>query len=322
MKFQLPRFRPQRLSRRHFIACLSVLPFLASCSAAPAPPVRIGVNPWVGYDPLVLLREIDHPLLSEVQVIELMSNSESQRALRNGIIDAAALTLDEALRLADQGLPLKIVAVLSDSFGADAVLAKPQLRQPGELRGQRLGLESTALGELMLAKLLDQSGLKQTDLILVHTEAGLHAEGLENGSLDAVITFEPMKSQLEKSGFQVIFDSRQIPGTIIDVVVARADLSPARRHSVAKAWEKGLAHFLEAPEQSTKILAAGTALSQEEYRNALRGIHFLSAAENRALLTGGLPARAAGIVEIMLEKRLLNQPPNWPALLPQPADLR
>lgn len=105
-----------------WLALLLALLALAGCSEPSALPLRVGLNPWVGYDPLVLARERRLLDPAQVRVVELLSNTETQRALRNGQIDGAAMTLDEALRLADEGVALKIVAVLDISSGAGAVL--------------------------------------------------------------------------------------------------------------------------------------------------------------------------------------------------------
>ena len=105
------------------VLCM-VSAWLAGCGpASPPAPWRIAVNPWVGYEPLVLAQETG-TLPPAMRVVELASNTETKRAFRNGLIELAALTLDEALRLADEGEALHIVAVLSDSAGADAVLVR------------------------------------------------------------------------------------------------------------------------------------------------------------------------------------------------------
>jgi NitT/TauT family transport system substrate-binding protein len=49
---------------------------------------------------------------ARIRVVKLSSNTESQRASRNGLLDGAALTPDEALRLADVGMDLKIITLL------------------------------------------------------------------------------------------------------------------------------------------------------------------------------------------------------------------
>lgn len=63
---------------------------LQACNPAPNPPLIVGMNAWVGYDPLVLAR--DQKLLDaqQVKVVELSSSSETLRHFRNGLLDAAA----------------------------------------------------------------------------------------------------------------------------------------------------------------------------------------------------------------------------------------
>jgi len=39
--------------------------------------------------------------------------------------------------------------------------------------------------------------------------------------VDAIVTFEPVKSELLSSGANILFDSHQIPGRIVDVLVVR-----------------------------------------------------------------------------------------------------
>lgn len=109
------------------LVALSAL-WLGACNPASLPtPWRIAVNPWMGCEPWVFAQEMG-TLPQAMRVVELASSTETKRAFRNGLIEVAALTWDEALRLADEGEALHIVAVLSESTGADNVLvARPDL---------------------------------------------------------------------------------------------------------------------------------------------------------------------------------------------------
>ncbi|MBA4260724.1 MAG: ABC transporter, partial [Comamonadaceae bacterium] len=93
----------------------------------------VGLNAWVGYDPLVLARDLHLLDVQQVKLVELASSSETLRHFRNGLIDAAALTLDETLRLADAAQDVRLVAVLSVSAGADVVMTAPEIRTPAQL---------------------------------------------------------------------------------------------------------------------------------------------------------------------------------------------
>ena len=293
---------------------------LAGCAEAPQPPLRVGVNPWVGYDPLVLAgeRRLFDP--TRVRVVELSSNTESKRALRNGLLDGAALTLDEVLRLADAGLELKIIAVLDVSHGADAVLAREGIRAPADLEGQTIALEQTALGTLVLDRLLRAGNLSRDDVRLIHVEAAQHGSVLTSGRADAVITFEPMKSWLAARGFNVIFDSRAMSGEIVDVLVARADVLEPRLPEwveLLAGWERARRALL-ADESAADSLAPGVELTPEEYRATLGGLTLTDLKEGVRLLSGPSPELTrvgSGVAETLRQLGLIDRAPDWGALL-------
>ncbi|WP_341929541.1 ABC transporter substrate-binding protein, partial [Methyloversatilis discipulorum] len=163
---------------RAFVAGLA-LTLLAGCGEAPQLPLRVGLNPWVGYDPLVLARERGLFDPSDLRVVELETSSESARQLRNGLIEAAGLTLPEAVELAAAGIDVRVVAVLSLSRGADAVLARPGIGSADRLRGGRIGLEDTALAAIMLQRLLETGGLRRDEVSLVMLPVVEHESALK-----------------------------------------------------------------------------------------------------------------------------------------------
>jgi NitT/TauT family transport system substrate-binding protein len=304
-----------------WLTLLLALLVLAGCGEPPAPPLRVGLNPWVGYDPLVLARERRLLDPAQVRVAELLSNTETQRTLRNGLLDAAALTLDETLRLADQGVALKIVAVLDISHGADAVLAGPGITTPAQLKGRRIAVEQTALGALVLDRLLQAGGLRSDEVTLIQVEATDHKAMLASARADAVITFEPMKSQLIAQGYRVIFDSRQMPGEIVDVLVVSAEAWVKRRDQVLEllaGWERGRRALLADPPSAAALLASGVDLTPAQYLATLEGLQFQSLADSVHWLAGQpapLAQHAAGLAQTLQRLDLIRQPPDWSALL-------
>lgn len=297
------------------LAGLLLILLLGACAAPPEPPTRLTVNPWVGYDPLVPARDRGLLDAGSVKVVEVMSSTESQRALRNGLAEAAALTLDEALRLADAGMALRIVALLSDFDCNQAVLARPEIQTPAQLRGRRIAIEETAHSALVLDRLLAAGGLTRADVTLLHAEAVMHAPMLTGGRADAVITFEPMKSQLTGKGFRVIFQGLGTPHEFIDVMVARAELPEARIAALRAAWEAGRQALLTDPQGAAALLAPGVELSPAEYLATLDDFRFLTPAENAARLKAAALERDAGdLAQLLLERGLLRRTPDWQAL--------
>ncbi|AEF99570.1 hypothetical protein Metme_1136 [Methylomonas methanica MC09] len=288
------------------------------CSDPEPPPLRVGVNPWVGYDPLVLSRELKLVDTTQLQIVELMSNTESIRALRNGLLDAAALTMDEALRLADEGVAVKIIALLDSSNGADAVMVRAGIHDLADLKGKRIALEKSALGALMLDRFLQAAGLRQEEVETLNVEAAEHVNVLENGRADAVVTFEPMKSRLAAKGFHNLFDSSRIPGEIVDTLVVREGTEPSREVVLIQAWQLGLRQLQADPQKAASLLAPSVELSSAEYLATLRGVHFISLRESVAKLDrsgAGLMRDADALTHQLRRLGLLHREPEWGALL-------
>lgn len=317
------------------------LAWVALVSACqPMPPTetwRIAISPWVGYEPLVLAQETG-TLPPSMRVVELASNTESKRAFRNGLVDVAALTLDEALRLADEGVDLHIVAVLSDSAGADAVLALPDVasrlalaRAPNQANDTpplRIGLERTALGEFMLAYWLERQGLRLDDVQPIHLEATAHENALSARAVDVLITFEPMKTRLQQRGVVNVFDTRELPGAVVDVLVVRPGLDGARLAALLQTWDHARQRL--STDQTPPWMAAALDLSPGDYQQALQGLRFLSLGEMLQRLQptpGRSGAEAAPLAQngqtmgtLLQHMALIRQPPDWSRLL-NPAPL-
>lgn len=259
------------------------------CTPQPKPPLLVGTNLWPGYEPLYLARDLGWVPKTDVHYIEYGSSTEVMRAFRNGVIDAAALTLDEALLLAQYIPDIRIVLVLDTSRGGDAILAGSQLQSLTDLRGRRVGVESTAVGAYALARALELNHMTPADIIPVSLPMGEHEQAYLRGEVDAVVSCEPVRSKLIAQGAQVLFDSRQIPDEIIDVLVVRPDRMSTHREHLAlliRGWFKALTRIHSRPREVAAGLGAREGLTGEEFLGALRGLNFPSLEENRLWLSG------------------------------------
>lgn len=308
------------------IAVGIVLVVLAGCGKPVAYPLMVGVSPWVGYDPLVLARERRLIDPAQVKVVELSSSSQIVRNLHNGVLHAATLTLDEALRLAPEGAAIRIVAVLGVSTGGDAVVVRPTISKLSQLKGKRIGVEQSAGGAVVLARLLQAAGLSHEDVSLLPIEASLQEGALRAGWIDAVVTFEPTKSRLQAEGYRVLFDSTQMPDELIDVMVVRASALAERPDDVVAllmGWERGVEAMRAAPAAAAGLLARGANLDPEAYFASLQGVKFETLQRSTRLLAGD-PAPLAkqhhGLGRLLMQLGLIRKPPDWSALLtPEPA---
>ena len=92
------------------VACVfAVAAALLGCSPRYQPPLTVGTNTWIGYEPLYLARDLGYYEGANLRLVELASTTQTLDALRVGSLDLAGLTLDEALLLAQEGVPIAVI---------------------------------------------------------------------------------------------------------------------------------------------------------------------------------------------------------------------
>ena len=311
----LPRHFGHRCAAWLVSVCMVWL--LAGCGPRYEPPLMVGTNIWAGYEPLYLARDLGYYKGQSVRLVELGSTTQVMDALRTGRLDVAGVTLDEALTLAHEGVPIAVIWVMDISAGADAIVARPPITQVAQLRGRRVGVEQTAVGAYMLQGALQQAGLKVGDVTVVPLPIDEHVAAWRSGNVDAVVTFDPARQTLLKEGGKEIFDSRALPGEIVDVLVAR--------HNALQCCEQRIAALLKGQRQALDYLAqqrddALLRMSRrpgsppEDVGVALAGMELPDAARNRSLLqspaAGAAPSptlhdTAQRLAQIMRAKDIL-----------------
>lgn len=315
-----PGVRVRALCRIGLLAmvCLG----LVACSEKPPPPpLVVGTNIWLGHDPLVLAADRGLAGAEQVKVVELIASGEAVRHLRNGLLDAAAMTLDEALRLADSGFDVHIVALLATSVGADVVLAAPRIDRLDKLRGARIAMEDATVSTLLLNRLLDKARLRREDVTVVPLTASEHLTALQTGRVAAAVSYAPIDMPIRREGYRVIFDSSDMPVELMDVLLVRADVlrsRPAAVDALLEVWASGLAALQRDPSGTAAVLAPGVDLTPEQYLAAQKGLRFFTPAESLALLTGQPPRLAAQGDEVarwLVEWGVLKAVPHWADLI-------
>lgn len=239
------------------------------------PLITIGTNTWLGYEILYLAREKGF-LPENIKIVEYNSTSEVKRAYKNGLINALALTLDEALRLHEEGYPIVIVLVFDFSEGADVVISREKIRDSKDIVGKRIGVEKTAFGWYMLNRFLDKYGLQEKDVYIKIIEAHEHYSAFVNGDVDIVVTFEPNRGKIVKRGGYVVFTSSEIRGEIVDLLVVDESLLKHKEALIGllRAYFNAYDYFTKNQDEAIYLMTKREKVSSEEIKKALEGIRF------------------------------------------------
>ncbi|KAB0663988.1 PhnD/SsuA/transferrin family substrate-binding protein [Oryzomonas japonica] len=291
--------------------CLPWFFGMAGCSREAPAPLQVATNVWPGYEPLYLARSLGYYPDSAVRFHEMTTSADVLKAFRNHAVDVAALTLDEALLLVRDGIDVRILLVADISHGADAIMARPAIKTIRDLKGKRVGVESMALGAYVLTRALDQAGLSPRDVTVVPVPVQEHEHAYRAGEIDAVVTFEPARTRLVALGAHNIFDSRQIPNEIIDVVVVRADMlqsRPGQVKTLEEGWFKALEYLRANPADAARLMGKREGLTAARFKATLDGIVIPDRNENKRLLSGALLPPAKRLADVMLRGKLLDRP--------------
>ncbi|MCI5144009.1 MAG: nitrate ABC transporter [Candidatus Electrothrix sp. AR3] len=285
--------------------------------------IRLGTNVWPGYEPFYLAREQGYYKEINLRLVEYSSASEVIRAFKNENLEAAALTLDEAIYLSQSHPDIMVVLVTDISNGGDVIISKENIENVNGLHGKRVAVESNALGAYFITRALETHQMNLEDISLVHLEVSAHEEAFLQGRVDAAVTFEPVKTKLIAAGGKEIFSSRQIPNEIVDVLVIhkRNDLLTKRRKTLQKimtGWFKALDDLKNSPQESANIISKRLKITPEQALASYDGLILPTLGENRRLLSGGQGSLVGNIEKlsaVMLEHNLLKRKPEGSNLI-------
>jgi NitT/TauT family transport system substrate-binding protein len=301
----------QNLARLFGLLLLLVVP---ACGHEDKEPLRVGTFLWPGSEPLFLARDLGVLDEDSVRLVEYSSLSEVNRAFRNGMLDAVDVTLDMALLFQQAGFESRVVLVLDSSQGADAIIARPEVRRLEDLRGQRVAVEDLAVSTYILSRALEQAGLEPSEVRIVRIPVDEHVRAFTSGEVEAVVTFEPSVSKLlAEDGAHRLFDSTQLPGEILNVLLVREEVLQERPEQVkhlVQGWFRALRYLEEHPDEAVARMSPRLETSPAQLASALKTVRQPSLEENLSLLGPSATALqvAHRLQRFMLSEGLLREP--------------
>jgi len=267
---------------------ISLLLFLCLPLQAEPTPLRVGSTLWSGYEPLYLAQHNGY-YKDDVRIINYPSTSEVIRAFRNQALEVAALTLDEIVLLEEQDIPVTIFLICDISDGADAILARPPIANMQQLKGQKVAVESTAVGAYVLTRSLELNQLKVADIQPINRENNEQLESYMDNEVNAVVTYEPVRTQLLNAGAKEIFTSREIPGEVVDVLAVHNEYLQSRNGDLDKlvgGWFKALQYMKEQPQRSYEFIASRQKIPTYQVEMSFEGLELPAKEKMRQLMSG------------------------------------
>lgn len=224
-----------------------LIALLLSSTAAAAEPFKICWSIYVGWMPWGYGAEqkiVDKWAKKygiEIEVVQINDYIESINQYTAGQFDACTMTNMDALTIPAAGGVDSTALIVGDfSNGNDGVVLKGSDKTLKDIKGQNVNLVELSVSHYLLARGLETVGLKEADIKVVNTSDADMVAVFGTQDVTAVTTWNPLLSEvLKQPSSTKVFDSSQIPGEIMDLLVINSDTlkqNPALGKALVGAW--------------------------------------------------------------------------------------
>jgi NitT/TauT family transport system substrate-binding protein len=231
--------------------------------------IYVGWMPW-GYaaDAGIVKKWADKFGLT-IEVTQFNDYVESLNQYTAGAYDAVTVTNMDALSIPSAGGVDTTAVIVGDfSSGNDAVFLKGA-GGLADLKERKVNLVEFSVSHYLLARGLDSVGLSEADVTVVNTADPDMVGAFQTADVEAMVTWNPMVAEIEKlPDATKVFDSAQIPGEIIDLMVAStASLTenPDFGKALAGIWYETMTLMVaDTPEGAAARAAMGAASGTDQ----------------------------------------------------------
>lgn len=202
--------------------------------------IYVGWMPWgYGEDAGIVKKWADKYDI-EINVVQINDYIESINQYTAGQYDGCVMTNMDALTIPAAGGVDSTALIVGDfSDGNDGVVLKGE-SELSAIEGQRVNLVELSVSHYMLARGLETVGLSERDLTVVNTSDADLVSAYSSSDVTAVATWNPLLSEILKTpDSNLVFDSSQIPGEIIDLMVVNTEVleaNPKLGKALTGAW--------------------------------------------------------------------------------------
>jgi NitT/TauT family transport system substrate-binding protein len=173
--------------------------------------------------------------------VQINDYIESINQFTAGKFDACAITNMDTLTIpAAGGVDSTVVIVNDFSNGNDGLVLKGKGKTLQDVKGQKVNLVELSVSHYLLARALESAGLSERDITTVNTSDADIVAAYATPEVTAVATWNPQLATLVAApDASLVFNSSQIPGEIMDLLVARTEVvraHPELAKALTGAW--------------------------------------------------------------------------------------
>ena len=287
--------------------CIDSEDAAAACAPSDIPDHELGTlviegDPWSGYAPFRNEQWLELPAYPQSAIyVEQLCQDVRAADLSSGRADFALTTLDQYLLHRPEGT---VVGVIDQSRGADALALDtptyPYLKGVDNLRqlvdelardGDKpvLAYTGSSPSEMLLNELANTTEeLHLSDYELVAVDQSATAlQMLKNNEAQLAVIWEPDTSAARSAGYTIALSSRDVPDSIVDVIVVSNDLleqDPVTVQAVVSSFYEAMDGYLADPGEFQRMIAEDGGLTPSEAESVIAGVKLYGSVEADAFM--------------------------------------
>jgi NitT/TauT family transport system substrate-binding protein len=259
------------------VALIAGALMMASCSNKPEAPAQArtefnigwsiyaGWMPWPYAQQAGIVKKWADKYGIKINVVQVNDYVESVNQYAAGKFDGVTVANMDALTIpAAGGKDTSAIIVGDYSNGNDGIVLKGA-DQLAAIRGRQVYLVELSVSHYLLARGLEKSGLKPTDVKTVNTSDADIVAAFGSPEANAAVAWNPQLSEMKRqAGARQVFSSAQIPGEILDLLVvdtATLKANPNLGKALAGIWYETVALMQRQDAQGKAARAAMAKLS-------------------------------------------------------------
>lgn len=209
----------------------------------------------------------------EVELVMITGGARSVAALLGGSTQLGTGSATAPLLAAARGMDIIILAASYNKFPY-AIVSKPEIQTPKELRGKKIGiLNFGGSNDLALQLALKEWGLKRQEVdAIIGGDAPTRLAALTTGRIDATILSPPHLTMAVKAGYRVLADMGEMRANFSQsTVYVRRNYLAQNREAVKrflKAYSEAVRVLRTDKERSLRVLAKRMRLDDREILEA------------------------------------------------------
>ncbi|MCI5145046.1 MAG: lipid kinase [Candidatus Electrothrix sp. AR3] len=232
-----------------------------------------GWEPWGYAQDAGILKKWADKYEIEIKLTLVNDYIESINLYTTGKFAACTMTNMDALTIPAVGGIDSTALIIGDfSNGNDGVIMKKGSKVK-DLKGRKITLVELSVSHYLLARALDMHGMNERDVKLINTSDADIAAIFTADPKGAAVTWNPPLMQaLRTPGAVQVFDSSDIPGEIIDLMVVRTDAPESLKKALVGAWYEVMAILKKEGAEKEKAIvsmAQASGGTVEEFKQQL-----------------------------------------------------